>query len=363
MGRHEMHRLAQHEGRIERQHLELSAARRNRSSAMMASSCTWMVALMSGRRRRISRLRLWPTDVMCSPHTMRLVGTSVMTMFPSLHLLERDLGMLGVGEAVREIRMRHAHHDVAQRVVDIAAAGDQAGILDELAADGGIEDDRCRHGGVPPPSTYQTFAAAVSLAAASSGGRFAAALSQRQRRALLHRPQGERAADLGDAGDLGEVHDEALVGFEVGHDDAQQVVAVAGHQIALHDLGPRRRGALEGLQRLLVLGRERHAHEDVDRQADRLGVEQRGIALDHARLLERLDPPPARRGGQADLLGEVGIAQAAVLLQPLENAPIDGIEGDHCVKPPNWRTNLPYTARLDGPNARTFHGRGVCHGR
>ena len=47
---------------------------------MVASSWTWMVALMSGRSRRISRLRLWPTLVMRSPHTMRLVGMSVMTM-------------------------------------------------------------------------------------------------------------------------------------------------------------------------------------------------------------------------------------------------------------------------------------------
>jgi hypothetical protein len=47
--------------------------------------------------------------------------------------------------------------------------------------------------------------------------------------------------------------------------------------------------------------------------------------LDDAGLLQRLDPPPARRGGQADLLGKIGVAQPAVPLQPLEDAPVDSI--------------------------------------
>jgi hypothetical protein len=56
-----------------------------------------------------------------------------------------------------------------------------------------------------------------------------------------------------------------------------------------------------------------------------LGVEQGRIALDNARLLERPDPPPARRRGEPNFFGEVGITQPSVLLQPLENAAIDGI--------------------------------------
>src|SRR5260370_42122877 len=63
-------------------------------------------------------------------------------------------------------------------------------------------------------------------------------LAERQSRPLLHRAQREGTPDLGDSGDLGEVHDEALIGFEVGHDHAQEVIAVAGHQVAFHHLGP-----------------------------------------------------------------------------------------------------------------------------
>ena len=41
--------------------------------------------------------------------------------------------MLGVGEPVGKIRMGAAHHDVAQRVVDVATSRNQAGVLDDLA--------------------------------------------------------------------------------------------------------------------------------------------------------------------------------------------------------------------------------------
>src|SRR6185369_16399008 len=50
-------------------------------------------------------------------------------------------------------------------------------------------------------------------------------LTHRQCRALFDRTQCERAPDLGDAGDLGEVHDKALIGAKVGHHDAQEIIA------------------------------------------------------------------------------------------------------------------------------------------
>ena len=89
---------------------------------MTASSCTWMVALMSGRRSpRISRLRLWPTLVMRSPITMRLVGVGDDDVL-ELHLLERYLGMLGV-TVLRIVGVQRPYHDVSERViVDIAAS-------------------------------------------------------------------------------------------------------------------------------------------------------------------------------------------------------------------------------------------------
>ena len=54
------------------------------------------------------------------------------------HLLERDLRRLGVGDAMWMVGVRHAHHDVAQSVVNVAAIGDQVCIADEPAGDVGL---------------------------------------------------------------------------------------------------------------------------------------------------------------------------------------------------------------------------------
>src|SRR5882724_4837431 len=57
------------------------------------------------------------------------------------HLLERDLRVLGVGDAVGEARVRGADGDVAERVVHVAAGHDQAGIPEQQVGDARIEGD------------------------------------------------------------------------------------------------------------------------------------------------------------------------------------------------------------------------------
>ncbi len=58
------------------------------------------------------------------------------------HLLERDLGVLGVGDAVGEIGMGHPEGEVAERVVDIAARHDHAGVAQQQVADVVVEPHR-----------------------------------------------------------------------------------------------------------------------------------------------------------------------------------------------------------------------------
>ena len=61
------------------------------------------------------------------------------------HFLERDTGVLGISEPMREIGMPGAHHHIAERVVDVAAGGQPMRIADELGADGRIEMDGIGH--------------------------------------------------------------------------------------------------------------------------------------------------------------------------------------------------------------------------
>jgi hypothetical protein len=55
-------------------------------------------------------------------------------------------------------------------------------------------------------------------------------------------------------------------------------------------------------------------------------VDQRHPALDHAVILQPLDPPPAWRGAEADLFGNCGHRHGAIDLKNIENFPVYGVQ-------------------------------------
>jgi hypothetical protein len=81
--------------------------------------------------------------------------------------------------------------------------------------------------------------------------------------------------------------------------------------------------ALQPVLRMMARGDgDEHGHPDIDL----LGVEKRDAPLDYAELLELLDPAPARRGGEPDLLADLGHRQSAILLQDVEDFSIHTIK-------------------------------------
>jgi hypothetical protein len=59
-------------------------------------------------------------------------------------------------------------------------------------------------------------------------------------------------------------------------------------------------------------------------------VEQGAVALDVAGLLQRAHPPQAGRSRDADAAGKLDIGDSAILLQLLEDLPVNGVEtGGH----------------------------------
>ena len=54
-------------------------------------------------------------------------------------------------------------------------------------------------------------------------------------------------------------------------------------------------------------------------------VEQRHAGPDDPVLLQPLDPPPARRGRQADPVRDLGHGEGGILLQASENLAVDAI--------------------------------------
>ena len=73
---------------------------------------------------------------------------------------------------------------------------------------------------------------------------------------------------------------DALEVGEIADHEPQQIVMLAGHEIALHHFRHPSYRALEGLESGLTLAVERDAHEDIDGEAGALLIDQRRIALD-----------------------------------------------------------------------------------
>src|ERR1035437_1048573 len=154
--------------------------------------------------------------------------------------------------------------------------------------------------------------------------------SHRQRDRVLHLTERETRLDRGDAVEPRQlVLQERFIRRQVGGDDAQQVIAVAGHQVALQHLVPFRDRLGEPLEVFLFLPRELDRDEYAYMQAERFLVDGRDIARDHAALFQKLDPAMARRHRQADLVGELLHGGAAVGLQQAEDFAVDGVQRVH----------------------------------
>ena len=116
--------------------------------------------------------------------------------------------------------------------------------------------------------------------------------------------------------------------------DALEKLLVAGGRLAASQLTAAQRGALEEFARrtlavrLSVSGRgslyQIAALEQV--QAHLAAVYQGCVAPDHPGRLQLLDALPARRGGQADLGGDLLHGLARVALQFLQNQQAGGIK-------------------------------------
>src|ERR1700689_2321101 len=149
----------------------------------------------------------------------------------------------------------------------------------------------------------------------------------RQRGAVLHLFEGEAGLDAGDARHASQVLDQkTLISREIGDDDAQQIIRVAGHEIAFHHLGPFQDHRLETFERLLHLTFERDIDEDADRQPDRGRVEQSQVAAYDARRFQFAHAPQTGRRAEADLVGKLDIGETRILLQQGQDFAINGVE-------------------------------------
>src|SRR5262249_48332005 len=121
-------------------------------------------------------------------------------------------------------------------------------------------------------------------------------LLYRQRMRALHFTEREARLDRGDAVEPGQLLlEEALIGFEIAHHNAHEIVALPGHQETVDDLRPACDRLGETVELFLALALQLDRGEDADWQADFRGVDDGGIALDDFGLLQIAHAPCARR--------------------------------------------------------------------
>jgi len=133
------------------------------------------------------------------------------------------------------------------------------------------------------------------------------------------------AGNTGDAGDA--IQQELLVGVHVLDHDLELVVGVLpGDQQAFEEFRDLGDGGIETGE---ALGRVA-VHRDVDqrhqRQTELPGVEQCAVTGDQPRFLERAYPAQAGRWRQADAVGEVLVADSAIVLKDTQNLPVVAVE-------------------------------------
>ena len=112
--------------------------------------------------------------------------------------------------------------------------------------------------------------------------------------------------------------------LDVGHLEPDECVRVAGRGEDRLHLGELHRRLLD----LLQVGGPGKAHfgEGLNRAAGLAVVDDDRVPGDHPGALEALDTPGHRRGGQRDLLTDVGHGPAGVVRQQFDDVVIDRVE-------------------------------------
>ena len=124
----------------------------------------------------------------------------------------------------------------------------------------------------------------------------------------------------------GELLDEGLEGLEVGRHAFEHEVDLAREHPAFAHQRLRAHEFFERHQIGFRLARKMHHGEHGHLVAELLLVEQRAVALDVARLLQRAHAAQAGRRRNADPARQLHIGHAAVVLQFFQDLAVDGIE-------------------------------------
>jgi hypothetical protein len=118
-----------------------------------------------------------------------------------------------------------------------------------------------------------------------------------------------------------------LVRLHARGDDAQQVIVGAAHRVALQNLGSLADELVESAHGIGMMILQRDHGVGEYGQPDGVRPQERRVPGNESGLLEPPQTPPARRRRQADPLGQLLIGDTRIVLQLLEDAAVESIEG------------------------------------
>ena len=149
---------------------------------------------------------------------------------------------------------------------------------------------------------------------------------ERQGRHRLQGLDGDVAANLLDHRQIEQLaQEQALVMLQIWNDDLEQIVGPARHDVARDDLRHGQNARLEGMHALVGVAIDLDPHEYRETKTDAVAPKHCAISLDVALALQALDPAQARGGRQADLFGQVDIAEPAIGLQSRDDTAINRV--------------------------------------
>lgn len=122
------------------------------------------------------------------------------------------------------------------------------------------------------------------------------------------------------------IHMQPLIIRGVGDDHPEQIIRIAGHQIAFHDL----RAVLDAFFKFgeffLGLFFDRDLDKNIIGQFGGVLRHNRHITINDIAVFKRLDPPQAGRRRQADLIRKIIVADPAIPLQDFQNGMINSVQ-------------------------------------
>src|SRR5262245_35177446 len=141
-------------------------------------------------------------------------------------------------------------------------------------------------------------------------------MRQRDPRRALESVEDEARLHVTDSGELQQLlQDQRAEGFEVRGDDLKHEIVSAGGREASHHFGERFERAMELFDVLVGVTLEPHLDESLHGEPETRRIDERGVALNYATLLELADATSAGRMGQPADLCQLDHRAPAVLLQ------------------------------------------------